>query len=111
MDWLTKQVLISIVSGLFTLAFFLRKRKKNESGEVCLEQRAQEIIKQHLSVNTPSYADVKSDGFTGYMEVYLQHSRNVQTMSSAADYNVMLELASVDQFRNQNTIFNSLLKL
>ena len=76
-----------------------------------MEQRAQEIIKQHLSKNAPSYEDVKNKhGFTGYMDVYLQHSKNDQTMSSAADYNVMLELASIDQFRDHNTIFNSLLK-
>ena len=68
-----------------------------------MEQRAQEIIKQHLSKNAPSYEEVKSVGFTGYMDVYLRYSGNDQTMSSAAEYNVMLELASIDQFRDQNT--------
>ena len=76
-----------------------------------MEQRAQQIIKQHLSMDTPCYEEVKSGGFTGYMNVYLQYSTNYQTMSSAADYNVMLKLASIDQFRDHNAIFNSLLKL
>ena len=70
-----------------------------------MEQRAQDIIKQHLSMDTPSYEEVKSDGFTGYMEVYLQYSRNIESMSSTADYNVMLELASIDQFRGSECYF------
>ena len=77
-----------------------------------MEQRAQEVIKQHLSIYAPSYEDVKNKhGYTGYMEVYLRCSVNFQTMSSTADYKVMLELASIDQFGDHNTIFNSLYKL
>ena len=82
------------------------KREKTKT----MEQRAQEIIKQHLSKNAPSYIDVKNKlEYTGYMEVYLRYSKNNKTMSSAADYNVMLELASIDKFRDLYTIFNSLL--
>ena len=77
-----------------------------------MERRAQEIIKQYLSIDAPSYEDVKNKhGYTGYMEVYLRNSRNDQTMSSTADYNVMLELASIDQFRDHNTILINFLKL
>ena len=115
MDWLTKQVLISIVAGLFTLAFFLCKRKKNKSDEISLEKRAQKIIKQYWSEelgDAPSYKEVKKElGATGFMEVYLVLSKNYQTMSNTADYNVMLELASIDQFRDHNTIFINFLKL
>ena len=65
-----------------------------------MEQRAQEIIEQHLSKNAPSYEDVKNKhGYTGYMNVYLSFSKNNQTMSSAAEYNIMLELASIDKSR------------
>ena len=85
----------------------MKKRKKNEVAT--LEQRAQQIIKQHLSLNAPSYEEVKNElGWTGFMQVYLQHSINYQTMSSTADYNVMLELASIDKFRDHKTTFNSL---
>ena len=70
-----------------------------------MEKRAQQIIKQHLSMDAPSYEEVKNKlGFTGYMDVYLQHSQNDQTMSSMADHDVMMELARIDQFRNHNTI-------
>ena len=77
-----------------------------------MEQRAQEIIKQELSKNAPSYEEVKNKhGFTGFMQCYLRHSKNNQKMSTRVDFNVMLELASIDQFGNQNTIFNNLLKM
>ena len=76
-----------------------------------MEKRAQEIIKQHLSIDVRSYEELKSFRATGYMEHYLGLSKNDQTMLSTADYNVMLELASIDQFRDSNTILNSLLKL
>ena len=77
-----------------------------------MEQRAQEIIKQELSKNAPSYEEVKNKyDYTGFMEYYLRHSTNYQKMSTSADFNVMLDLACIDQFRNQNTIFNNLLKL
>ena len=45
------------------------------------------------------------------MDIYLQYSTNKQTMSTTADYDDMLELARIDQFRNHKTIFASLLKL
>ena len=74
-----------------------------------MEKRAQEIIKQHLSIDVPSYEYLKSVGSTGFMDVYLLHSKNDHTMSTSADYNIMLELASLDQFRDHSTIFKSLL--
>ena len=77
-----------------------------------MEQLAQDTIMQHLSIDAPSYEDVKNKcGFTGYMDVYLQYSRNVQTMSSTADYDVMLLLAFIDELRDYKTIFTSFLKL
>ena len=123
MDWLIKPLTISIVAGLFTLALWLKRnnndevssesnRKRNdESNEeekknemATLEQRAQQIIKQHLALNAPSYEELKNKlGWTGFMHYYLQHSINYQTMSSTADYNVMLELASIDKFRDHTT--------
>ena len=77
-----------------------------------MEQRAQQIIKQELSMDAPSYEQVKNKiGFTGFMHIYLQYSKNSKKMSTSADFNIMLELASIDQFRNQNTIFDHLFKL
>ena len=69
-----------------------------------MEQRAKKIIKQHFLMDVPSYEEVKNDGYTGFMHIYLRYSTNDQTMSTSANYNVMLELASIDQLRNQNTI-------
>ena len=84
------------------------KREKSET----MEQRAQEIIKQHLSINTLSYEEEKNKhGYTGYMDVYLHCSKNDQTISSAAEFNIMLELASIDKLWDPNYTFNSLLKL
>ena len=77
-----------------------------------MEQRAQEIIKQELSINALSYEEEKNKhGYTGFMDVYLKHSINYKKMSTSADFNVMSELASIDQFRNQNKIFDNFLKL
>ena len=77
-----------------------------------MEQRAQQIIEQHFSFDVPSYKEVKNEhGYTGFMDIYLRYSKNDQSMSTSADYNVMLELASIDQFRNQNTTFNNIYKV
>ena len=62
-----------------------------------MEQRAQEIIYQELSMKAPCYEEVKNKlGYTGYMGLYLKETRNDQKMSTSADFNVMLELASID---------------
>ena len=110
MDWFI-QLTLSIVAGLFTFAY-LFKRKNNEKEKknemTVLEQRAQQIIKQHLAIDAPSYEDVKKYKYTGYMEAYLGHSQNNQTMSTTADYIAMLELASIDKFRNHNIILYNL---
>ena len=130
MDWLINPLNISIAIGLFTLALWLKsknndevssgknkkrnyesneKEKKNEMAT--LERRAQQIIKQHLSRNAPSYEEVKNKhDYTGFTEAYLRHSKNNQTMSTTADYNVMLKLASVDKLRDNNTTFNTILE-
>ena len=67
-----------------------------------MDQRAKEIIKQHNSLNVPSYEGVKTGEYTGFMHVYLSYSKNNHTMSSSADNNIVLELASIDQFRDQS---------
>ena len=72
-------------------------------------QQARQIIKQRMSIDAPSYQELIQRGFYGYTSFYLFYSRNDQTMSTNADYNVMLELASIDQFRDYKTVFNSLL--
>ena len=74
-----------------------------------MEQRAQQVIKHELSIDSPSYEEVTNKfGCTGFMDCYLRLSKNNQTMSTSADFHVMLELASIDQFRNQNTTFDYL---
>ena len=92
MDWLINPFTISIVIGLFTLALWLKSKNSDEvSSEMAtLEQRAQQIIKRHLSRDVPSYEEFKNKlGWTGFMHYYLQNSKNKQTMSTTADYNVM----------------------
>ena len=69
-----------------------------------MEQRAQQLIKQHLGMDILSYEKTKSAGLTGYMDIYLKYSKNNHKMSTSADHNVMLELASIDQFRNRNIL-------
>ena len=71
-----------------------------------MEQRAQEIIKQQLSMTeAPTYQKLIELGSTGFMDVYLVVTKNVQTMSSFADHNVALELARIDQFRDHKNDF------
>ena len=68
-----------------------------------LSKRAAEIIDEHLEMDAPSYEDARKElGYTGYMEIYLQYSKITETMSTFADYNVMLELASIDQLWDKN---------
>ena len=67
-----------------------------------MEQQAQQLIKQHLSKVAPSYRELTSSEsqFTGFMNYYLKHSRNDETMSTSADYFVMMRLAQIDQLRD-----------
>ena len=129
MDRLVNPLFISIVAGLLTLALWLKRKsndevlseinpkrndksnKKEKKNEMeTLEQRAQQIIKQHFASfpDVPSYEEVKNElGYTGFMHIYLRHSVNFQTTSTTADYTVTVELASIDKFRDHNTTFNS----
>ena len=78
------------------------------------EKKANKLIKQHLSKDTQgigfSYQECIQYGFCGFMEYYLQHSRNEETMSTTADYNVTIKLAQIDKQR-ENKNFNQLIKL
>ena len=71
-----------------------------------LEQQAQELIKQHLSKDAPSYQVLNSyeHPFYGFMEYYLFHSKNDETMSTTADYGVTMKLARIDQPRDYKEI-------
>ena len=64
------------------------------------EQRAQQIIKQHISIEAPSYQQLLQRGYYGYMDFYLSRLRNDETMSTTADFNVTMLLAQIDQFWN-----------
>ena len=67
-----------------------------------IEQNAQQLIKKVLSLDAPSYEELIRKRFTGFMDFYLQLSRNDQIMSTTADMNVTIELASIDQLRDHN---------
>ena len=71
-----------------------------------LEQQAQQLIKQHLSADAPSYQELTSYEipFSGFMEYYLQISKNEETMSTTADYGVTMKLARIDQPRDYKEI-------
>ena len=125
MDWLINPLNISILAGFFTLAIWVKRKnidevsskisskrnyepqQKDQKNEIeTLEQRAKQIIKQDLSTSSdsPPYEEVKNlHGFTGFMEFYLQQTKNNQTMSNTANYDTMFELASIDKFRDRNT--------
>ena len=64
-----------------------------------MEQEAQQLIKQHLSIDAPSYKELTSyeRPFYGFMHYYLEHSINDQTMSTTADFDVTMKLATIDQ--------------
>ena len=79
-----------------------------------MERRAQQLIKLHCAhvqlfrSTIPSYQEMKDTlRFSGFMECYLRHSKNDQTMTSTADYSVTLELARIDQSRNPIKFCNS----
>ena len=70
-----------------------------------MERQAQKLIKQHLSKDAPSYKELTSskNQLTGFMNYYLKQSRTDETMSSSADYFVMMRLAQTDQLRDSKT--------
>ena len=71
-----------------------------------LEEQAQQLIMQHLSLDAPSYQELIQLGYTGLMHYYLHFSKNDRTMSTIADYDVTMELAKIDQPRdNKNHKF------
>ena len=78
------------------------------------EKKAQQLIKQHLSKDAPSYQELiqharttVDDPYFGYMHFYLDHSKNYQTMSSTADPKVTMELARIDQVENSKKMNSS----
>ena len=68
------------------------------------EKKANKLIKQHLSKDTQgngfSYQECIQYGFCGFTGYYLQYSRNEETMSTTADYNVTMQLAKIDKQRD-----------
>ena len=69
-----------------------------------IEQQAQQIIRQSTSLDAPSYQQLIQEGFYGYMHFYLIKSRNDETMSTTADFDVTMQLAQIDQFRESRII-------
>ena len=69
-----------------------------------IEQQAQQIIRQSTSLDAPSYQQLIQQGSYGYMNGYLYHSRNDETMSTTADFGVTMQLARIDQFRESRII-------
>ena len=69
-----------------------------------LEQQAQELIKQQLSRKAPSYTELLQLDHTGFMDCYLEYSRNDRTMSTTADCDVTIKLARIDQLREYKEI-------
>ena len=70
-----------------------------------IEQQAQQIIRRSTSLDAPSYQQLIQEGlFYGYMGFYLFKSRNDETMSTTADFDVTMQLAQIDQFRESRII-------
>ena len=79
------------------------------------EKKAQQLIRQHLSKDAPSYKELIQyartacdDPLVGYTHYYLDHSKDERTMSSSADPKVTMELALIDQVSKENDCFLTL---
>ena len=66
------------------------------------EKQAKALIKKHLGRDAPSYQELTSyeNPYTGFMDFYLEHSRNDEKMTTSADYDVTMTLAEIDQSRD-----------
>ena len=62
-----------------------------------LEQQAQQLIKQHLSKDAPSYKELTSyeNLLYGLMEYYLQNSKNKEIMSTTARFDWRILISQV----------------
>ena len=67
------------------------------------EKKAIELIKKYwpedISDND-SYQDLIEHGYYGFGNYYLALSKNNETMSTTADYNVAIQLAKIDKQRD-----------
>ena len=64
------------------------------------EKQAQKLIKQHLSKDAPSYQESIQLGYYGFLHYFLQFSINEETMTTSADFDVVMKLAHIDQQRD-----------
>ena len=67
-----------------------------------LEQKAQQLIRQQLSLDVPSHQELIQLEYTGFMHYYLHFSKKDLTMSTTADHDTTMKLAHIDQPGDKN---------
>ena len=110
MDWLMNLAALFVV-GYFILGLCQGKIKNNQNDDVLpryttqrnkaeIEKESREIIEKHLS-RTPSN-EFRSKGFTGFLEYYLQYTRNDYTLTTTAKSDIVQTLSENDLLRDLN---------
>ena len=74
--------------------------ERNKTKMATLEQKAQQLIRQQLSLDVPSHQELIQLEYTGFMHYYLHCSKNDQTMSTTANNFIAMKLARIDQPRD-----------
>ena len=64
------------------------------------EKEAQKLINQNLSKEAPSYQESIELGYYGFLHYFLRWSINEETMTTSADFDVVMKLAHIDQPRD-----------
>ena len=105
MDWLVNLAILFVV-GYFILGL-TGKRKNNEGGDVLsrkrnkaeIEKESQEIIKRELKFDA-GFEWLKSNGYTGFLELYLHESGNEENLTTKAKPDIVKTLSEKDLLRD-----------
>ena len=106
MSWLVNLAIILIV-GYFILGLSRGKIKNNQNVDVLprytaqgtkaeIEKESTEIIKRELSRNVQSYERIRSEGWYGFLDYYLQCTKNDETLTTAAKPDIVKTLGEND---------------
>ena len=114
MDWLVNLAVILVVG------YCILGLKNNQSGEILprytsqrnraqIERFSQKIIKRELSRDAPSYETIRSyeNPFTGFLNYYLQHTKNDKTLTTTAKSDIVKTLGENDLLRDLKIFFVS----
>ena len=110
MDWLVNLATLFVV-GYFILGLCQGKIKNIQSGDILpryisqrskaeIERESNEIINRELDIDDDDdFEKIKSYGYTGFLNYYLQETKNDETLTTTAKSDIVQILSENDLLR------------